>query len=115
MPHGGCKTNALAPTFGIPTTSRPGALHKRWQVTFRRKSYRVGRLVCLAFKGRPPPGKPFALHRDEDGSNNRHENLYWGTQKENLNAPGFLAYVNSGVPGSRTYIDPTQKGNRLAR
>jgi len=53
-------------------------------------AFLVARLVCAAFKGPCPPGLN-CLHIDENGANNRPENLKWGTQKENLNAPGFIA------------------------
>jgi hypothetical protein len=37
------------------------------------------------------------MHLDEDSRNNKPENLAWGTQKENLNAPGFVDYCRSRV------------------
>jgi NUMOD4 motif len=43
----------------------------------------VGRLVCLAFHGLPPEGKPNALHRDDNSWNNMPDNLYWGDQVQN--------------------------------
>jgi hypothetical protein len=56
---------------------------------------KIARLVCLAFKGLPPAGRGRCLHIDENPANNRPGNLRWGTQKENLNAPGFLAYCRT--------------------
>ncbi len=35
------------------------------------------------------------MHLDENAANNGADNLAWGTQKENLNAPGFLTYCRS--------------------
>jgi hypothetical protein len=32
---------------------------------------------------------------DEDALNNRPSNLRWGTQKENLNMPGFIEYCRA--------------------
>lgn len=78
----------------------------RFVFMFRRKTYKVARLVCEAFHGPAPADKPNCLHRDEDARNNRPENLYWGTQKENLNAPGFLVYCR-GRTGNNS---PTSKG-----
>ena len=50
------------------------------------------------------------MHLDENAVNNRASNLRWGTQKENLNAPGFLTYCRS-----RTGEDsPSAKGRRKA-
>ena len=59
------------------------------------KNYMVARLVCAAFHGTAPPDKPNVLHNDEDSRNNKPGNLHWGTQKENLNYPGFIAYCES--------------------
>ena len=74
---------------------------KRFVIRYRGRTYRVARLVCEAFHGPAPAERPNCLHRDEDASNNRPENLFWGTQKENLNAPGFLAYCRDrGFPSN---------------
>lgn len=54
-------------------------------------------LVCEAFHGPKPFDKAVVIHLDEDGLNNRAENLKWGTQKENLNAPGFIEYCRGRV------------------
>lgn len=48
-----------------------------------RTSSRVNRLVCEAFHGPAPDDKPNALHRDGDQSNNRADNLHWGSTSEN--------------------------------
>lgn len=39
--------------------------------------------ILLAFRGKPPTSKPLALHKDDDYTNNRLSNLYWGDYKEN--------------------------------
>jgi hypothetical protein len=71
---------------------------KKFRIVVKKAgAFLIHRLVCEAFHGPAPEGKPYALHRDEDGANNRPENLYWGTQKENLNAPGFLAYCRARI------------------
>lgn len=62
---------------------------------YKHRTYKVHRLVCEAFNGPPPPGTQCCMHLDEDFRNNRPENLKWGTQKQNLNAPGYLAYCSS--------------------
>jgi hypothetical protein len=56
------------------------------------KTQKVARLVCEAFHGSPPFEEAVCMHLDENSRNNRPQNLKWGTQKENLNAPGFLEY-----------------------
>lgn len=58
------------------------------------KTLKVHRLVCEAFNGPPEDGR-VCMHLNEDSSDNRPENLAWGTQMENLNAPGFIAYCKS--------------------
>lgn len=59
------------------------ARHRRVKTS---KGHRfVHRLVCEAFHGPPPPGKPHALHRDDDTTNNTPGNLYWGTTQDNAN------------------------------
>lgn len=49
-------------------------------------------LVCEAFHGPKPFPRAVVIHADENALNNAPENLRWGTQKENLNAPGFKEY-----------------------
>lgn len=44
----------------------------------------VHRLVCEAFHGPAPEGKPWALHRNGNPADNRPENLYWGSPSENV-------------------------------
>jgi hypothetical protein len=71
--------------------------------------YLVHRLVCLAFHGLPPVDKSGSLHKDENALNNRPENLYWGDQKNNLNAPGFLAHCRSRTGDANPY----RKGRQM--
>lgn len=52
-------------------------------------------LVCEAFHGPKPTDKHECLHLDETRTNNVPPNLKWGTRKENLNAPGFIAKCKS--------------------
>ena len=66
------------------------------------KTMRVHRLVCEAFNGKPKPGQ-VCMHLNEDASDNRPENLAWGTQKQNLNAPGFIAYCKSRTGENSPY------------
>lgn len=48
------------------------------------------------------------MHIDENSRNNKPANLAWGTQKENLNAPGFIEYCKGRVGEN----SPTTKGRR---
>lgn len=69
MPNGGTKTNEMRATHGVPGDQ------DRRQIMFRRKVYRVHKLVCAAFHGpRPFPGA-VVMHLDEDNQNNTPENL----------------------------------------
>lgn len=78
---------------GMPTTGQwDGA---RFIHVFKGKTYKVARLICEAFHGPAPEGKPVCMHLDENSRNNRPENLAWGSQKENLNAPGFIRYCRA--------------------
>lgn len=45
---------------------------------------RLARLVAEAFHGPSPPGRPLALHKDDDVSNSAASNVYWGDHGQNL-------------------------------
>lgn len=86
MPHGGPRVYGGQPTHGVLSEGR-------YQFHYHGKNYRVHRLICEAFAGPPPFADALVMHLDEDSTNNRADNLAWGTQKENLAAPGFRAYL----------------------
>lgn len=71
---------------------------------------KIHRLVCEAFHGAPPFAKAVVIHLDENAMNNKPENLRWGTQKENLNMPGFIAYCKTRTKEN----SPVTKG-RMAK
>ena len=102
MPRGGPRQYGGQPTLG------------QWNGTryvYPRRGYKtlkVARLVCEAFNGPPSKETPVCMHIDENSRNNRPENLRWGTQKENLNAPGFLEYCRSRTGEN----NPAKKGAR---
>ncbi len=102
MPRGGKRTYGGVPTFG------------QWDgerfIYCRRghKTLKVAKLVCEAFHGPRPFPKAVVMHDDEHSANNRQENLKWGTQKENLNYPGFLAYCAERTGANNPY----RKGKR---
>lgn len=96
MPNGGVRRYETCPTFGTVTRASKTARHTyRGVMSSKFGNLKVHRLVCEAFHGAPPPGRSVVLHLDEDGHNNRPENLRWGTQEENLNMPGFIDYCRS--------------------
>lgn len=93
MPHGGTRAYNPKPTFGHVAWSKKGARHTyRAHCSKRHGNIKVHRAVCEAFHGPQPHEGAVVIHLNEDAHDNRPENLRWGTQKENLNAPGFIAY-----------------------
>jgi hypothetical protein len=105
MPNGGERPYGGTPTFGVWNK-----LDARFITTVGERTWKVARLIAEAFHGPPPFDGAVVMHLDENAVNNRASNLRWGTQKENLNAPGFLTYCRS-----RTGDDsPSVKGRRKA-
>ena len=105
MPNGGERPYGGTPTFGVWNK-----LDARFVTTVGERTWKVARLIAEAFHGPPPFEGAVVMHLDENAVNNRASNLRWGTQKENLNAPGFLTYCRS-----RTGEDsPSVKGRRKA-
>jgi len=92
----------IAPTYGTVT-----AHEKRPSYAVRKKTYRIARLVAEAFHGLCLSGE-VVMHLNENCQDNRPENLAYGTQKENLNAPGFIAYCKSRTGENSPYT----KGKR---
>lgn len=97
MPHGGVRHYS-----GIARRGhwKGTALIFRWDG----RTFRVHRLVCEAFHGPAPFEDAVCMHLDENAKNNSPDNLKWGTQKENLNAPGFLNYCRSRVGENNPFI-----------
>lgn len=99
MPRGGVRQYGGTAHYGVLDTKA-----KRYQFVFKRKTYRVHRLVCEAFHGPPPFPGAVVMHMDENSMNNRAENLEWGSQKENLNASGFIAYCKARTGENNPHI-----------
>lgn len=96
MPHGGSREYRAEPKFGYITRASKSARHEFFGVYYRGiGNVKVHRAVCEAFNGPPPPDKPVVIHKNENSLDNRPENLCWGTQKENLNAPGFIEFKST--------------------
>lgn len=96
--NGGFRAYLPKPTEGVVTRASKKARHVyRGIYTKFFGNIKVHQAVCEAFHGPKPFPESVVIHIDEDALNNRPENLKWGTQKENLNAPGFLAYCRSDV------------------
>lgn len=64
------------------TAAASGHLSLDLRFAPRRQHMYVHRLVALAFLGSPPPGHE-VCHNDGVPSNNRLENLRWGTKSDN--------------------------------
>jgi hypothetical protein len=96
MPHGGFRNYKTKPTYGGKRKATKTARHE--YMGYYSKFFgnlKVHRLVCEAFHGPPPFPNAVVIHLDENALNNRPENLKWGTQKENLNMPGFKEYCRN--------------------
>ena len=97
LPNGGYRIYRPRPREGQLSRAKKGAAHSFRLLMVKREGggqrpRKVHQLVCEAFHGPKPFDAAVVLHLDENSMNNRPENLRWGTQKENLNMPGFLAY-----------------------
>lgn len=88
MPHGGMRRYGGIPTFGVWAKNDRRFIVVSKSKTPNAKTFRVARIVCDAFHGPAKDGQ-VCMHLDENSQNNRPENLAWGSQEENLNAPGF--------------------------
>lgn len=103
MPNGSTRPYGGEPTFGVWSKT-----DRRFILVVRGITYKVHRLIAEAFHGPPPFDGAVAMHADENSANNRSNNIQWGSQKENLNAPGFIEYCK-GRTGENS---PGLKGKR---
>lgn len=71
-----------ARVLGLTTTPN-GYRQYRPVIGGRRTSKNIHRAVCIAFHGDPPFLGAVARHLDGDKSNNRADNLAWGTHVQN--------------------------------
>ena len=68
------------------------------RVQIRGVKYSLHRLVCLAFRGPAPEGKPNACHLNDDVTDNRAANLAWGSVLDNA--------MDRVRNGNQSYHDP---------
>ena len=107
LPAGGVRTYQVKPTMGYLRRSFKTARHKYRGLWLRKYgNIKVHRMVCEAFYGTAPTATSIVIHINEDSTDNRASNLKWGTQRENLNMPGFISYCKSRT-GSKS---PVVKG-----
>ena len=100
LPNGGYRLYQPKPRRGTVSKAKKTAVHTyRSALVYntgedrnRQRPRKVHQLVCEAFHGPKPFDGAVVIHKNEDAHDNRPENLKWGTQKENLNAPGFVEY-----------------------
>lgn len=98
LPNGGYRLYETQPVEGCVTRASKEASHVYRGIYWRKHgNIKVHRAVCEAFHGPAPFDGAVVIHLDEDGLNNRSDNLKWGTQKENLNMPKIKAYHRSRV------------------
>lgn len=96
MHNGGYRRYYPEPFAGVVCKSRSSAQHEYLGAWLRGVgNVKIHRMVCEAFHGLAPFEKAVVIHIDENALNNRADNLKWGTQKENLNAPGFKEYCRN--------------------
>lgn len=64
-------------------TLNQGRIYHILRDSNKHKRIQASRLVALAWVPNPE-SKPHVCHKDNNPQNNIHTNLYWGTQKENI-------------------------------
>ena len=112
MPYGGIRVVKTKPVYGVKSRANKNARHYYRSVFSRvHGTMKIHRLVCEAFHGPPPFERAVVIHLDENALNNRPENLKWGTQKENLNMPGFIAYCKGRTGENSPVIKARKKMN----
>jgi hypothetical protein len=113
-PKGGWRTYTPLPTYGCKRRASKTARHEYYGFFHRKRgNLKIHRLVCEAFYGPPPFPRAVVIHLDEDALNNRPENLKWGTQKENLNMPKFIAYCKSRTGENSPAIKGKKNGKQI--
>jgi hypothetical protein len=110
MPNGGIKITNPKPTFGYKSKKGKNVVIMLVQNRIF-GNIRVHIEVCSAFHGEKPFEKAVVMHLDENSMNNKAENLKWGTQKENLNAPKFIEYCKGRTGENSPVIKGRLKKN----
>ena len=109
MPNGHFRLYKTKWRFGAKTKASKTARHQYYGLMYQLKNYKMHRIICKAFHGLPPEGKNVVIHINENALDNRPENLKWGTQKENLNMPGYIEYCKSRT-GENSPVTKGRKG-----
>ena len=111
MPNGGVREYKTKWIFGVKRRASKTARHEYYATMYRGRNYKIHRLICEAFHGPAPKGKPIVLHLNEDALDNRPENLRWGTQKENLNMPKFIEYCRGRTGEDSPRVKGMKRGS----
>jgi hypothetical protein len=98
MPKGGVRQYGGEAHFGVWDKAAA-----RFITVYKGRTYKIAQLICEAFHGPKPFEGAVVMHVDENAANNRARNLKWGTQKENLNALGFLEYCRGRTGENSTH------------
>lgn len=93
------------------------------RVYMKGKRHFVHRLVCRAFKGAPPVDRPLVLHWDGVPTNNRSDNLRWGSSSDNeadklrhgRNKEASKTHCPKGHRYDKENTRLSRKGHRLCR
>lgn len=114
MPNGAIRTYTPKPTYGCKTKASKTARHFYMAIYSKYfGNIKIHRAVCEAFHGSPPFPKAVVIHLDEDATNNRPENIKWGTQKENLNMPKFIEYCKSRTGENNPFLKGRKNKGRI--
>jgi hypothetical protein len=87
---------------------KPAHSRKYMHVTLyadgQRCSYFIHRMVALAFIGLPPSPDMIVCHKNDDRTDNRAENLEWGTQQHNAATREAIGKTSRGVGNGRALL-----------
>ena len=108
MPNGTPRVQETKWRSGEERWAKRGSSYKYLGTTYRKKNYKIHTLVCEAFHGPKPSEDSVVVHLNENGLDNRPENLKWGTQKENLNMPKFIEYCKGRTGDNNPYVKGRQ-------
>lgn len=64
----------------------------------------IHRMVTLAFHGDPPFEGAYACHKDDCNTNNRADNLYWGTHEDNTRDREERGKTSRGIGNGRAKL-----------
>ena len=110
MPNGAKREYETSPTFGGVRSATKTARHRYFGWYIKGVgNVKIHRAVCEAFHGAAPFPRAVVIHINENALDNRPENLRWGTQKENLNMPRFIAYCRARTGENNPHIKGRMK------